>query len=133
MFVRCKNVLHLVRQIAVCKCAWRQVCIAYHGRYLFLFDEIQIQCLCAGCSLELLGEPVVLVGVVLAAGVGAGVTVDSLAHLLEKSGSLLRDGGRGLELDGDLKIFYIWNKNISNLCSPPPQCHSSRSLPRQIC
>ena len=93
--------------IAVCKCTWRQVCIAYHGRDLFLFDEIQIQCLCAGCSLELLGEPVVLVGAVLAAGVGAGVTVDSLAHLLEKSRSLLRDGGRGLELDGDLKIFYV--------------------------
>ena len=63
----------------------------------FLFIEIQDQTLLALCwHLELLGHPVVSID----AGVGAGVPVHGLAHLLEQLRGLLREGAGGAELAG---------------------------------
>ena len=74
---------------------------AYHGRYFsFLFIEIQDQTLFSLWYLELLLHPVVSVD----AGVGAGVPVYGLAHLIEQLRGLLGEGTGGVELFGHVLL-----------------------------
>ena len=61
-----------------------------------LFIEIQDQTFLALCHLELLGHPVVSVD----GGVGVGVPVHGLAHLVEELRGLLGEGAGGTELLG---------------------------------